>query len=54
MSDWGKGALNNNIGWGQGNFNNISWGSVYQFSYFGQTIVFPSRVFSIEFDNTFN
>ena len=37
MSDWGKGALNNNIGWGQGFNNTISWGSVYPVSYSGET-----------------
>ena len=37
MSDWGKGALNNNIGWGQGFDNNIGWGAVYAVSYSGIT-----------------
>jgi hypothetical protein len=37
MSDWGKGAKNNNIGWGQGFENIISWGSVYPVSYSGET-----------------
>jgi hypothetical protein len=39
MSDWGKGSLNNDIGWGQGFNNNIGWGSIYKFSYSGQTII---------------
>tara|TARA_R110000822_G_scaffold68577_1_gene166847 strand:+ start:359 stop:700 length:342 start_codon:yes stop_codon:yes gene_type:complete len=46
MSDWGEGALNNNIGWGQGFNNTISWGSVYGVSYAGQTII--SQVINIE------
>ena len=37
MSDWGKGAQNNNIGWGQGFDNNIGWGAVYAVSYSGLT-----------------
>jgi hypothetical protein len=39
MSDWGKGALNNNIGWGQGFNNPIGWGAVYANSYNGQTVI---------------
>ena len=37
MSDWGKGAQNNNIGWGQGFDNTINWGAVYAVSYSGLT-----------------
>ena len=35
MSNWGKGALNNTIGWGQGFINSISWGAIYNLSYSG-------------------
>tara|TARA_R110000782_G_scaffold268483_1_gene364993 strand:- start:1291 stop:1533 length:243 start_codon:yes stop_codon:yes gene_type:complete len=37
MSDWGKGSINNNIGWGQGSDNTISWGAIYNISYSGDT-----------------
>ena len=39
MSDWGKGAINNNIGWGQGFNNEINWGSIYALSYTGDTSI---------------
>ena len=39
MSEWGKGVINNNIGWGKGFDNNIGWGSVYAISYSGETII---------------
>jgi hypothetical protein len=39
MADWGQGALNNNIGWGQGADNNIGWGSIYNISYSGDVII---------------
>jgi hypothetical protein len=39
MSDWGKGSLNNNIGWGQGADNTISWGAIYNISYSGETSI---------------
>jgi hypothetical protein len=37
MADWGQGALNNNIGWGKGADNNISWGISQKLSYSGDT-----------------
>jgi len=37
MSDWGKGSINNNVGWGQGANNNISWGNVQLTSWSGDT-----------------
>ena len=37
MSNWGKGVLNNIIGWGQGGNNDISWGNIYKLSNSGQT-----------------
>jgi hypothetical protein len=37
MSDWGQGAINNNVGWGQGAKNEIGWGNVQWTSYSGQT-----------------
>lgn len=35
MSDWGQGAVNNNIGWGQGaaNGQSINWGQVHPNSF---------------------
>jgi hypothetical protein len=39
MSEWGKGVLNNNIGWGQGFNNTINWGAIYASSYRGQTVI---------------
>jgi hypothetical protein len=39
MSEWGKGVINNNIGWGQGFNNPINWGAVYANSYNGQTVL---------------
>ena len=34
MSDWGQGAVNNNISWGAGASNNINgWGVIHDLSY---------------------
>jgi hypothetical protein len=46
MSDWGEGVINNNIGWGKGFDNNISWGAVYAVSYAGQTVL--SQVLNVQ------
>lgn len=37
MSDWGKGAINNNVYWGQAANNNIGWGNVQLTSWSGDT-----------------
>ena len=36
-NDWGQGAVNNNVGWGQAAVNNIAWGISHILSYSGQT-----------------
>lgn len=37
--NWGEG-VDNNIGWGQGSTNNsIDWGSIYEDSYSGETLL---------------
>ena len=36
-NDWGQGAVNNNVGWGQGANNNFGWGISQLTSYSGQT-----------------
>ena len=37
MSEWGQGANQNNIGWGQGANNNIGWGDSQFVSWSGLT-----------------
>jgi hypothetical protein len=54
MTDWGKGAVSNTIGWGEGRNNTISWGSIYPVSYFGQTSILSFGTFGLTFDLTFN
>lgn len=36
-NDWGQGAVNNNVGWGQAANNNFGWGKSHILSYSGQT-----------------
>ena len=36
-NNWGDGATNNSIGWGQGTINAISWGISQLISYSGLT-----------------
>lgn len=36
-NDWGQGAVNNNVGWGQAANNNFGWGKSHIISYSGQT-----------------
>ena len=41
MSNWGKAHENNTIGFGQGSNNAIGWGSIYDESYSGDTVLNP-------------
>lgn len=51
---WGQG-VNNDIGWGQGGDNEIGWGSIYEVSWFGETLFEASSsnefIISVKTDN---
>lgn len=57
MSDWGKGATNNDIGWGQGANNEIGWGAIHALSYSGDTDIVGAAavddrfIFTVKTDN---
>lgn len=36
---WGKAHINNSVNWGQNASNSVGFGSVYRYSYSGQTIL---------------
>jgi hypothetical protein len=49
---WGEG-VDNNIGWGQGSTNNsIDWGSSYEDSYSGETLLEISNPTPLTVDST--
>jgi hypothetical protein len=54
---WGRGIDNSN-GWGLGAYNNtISWGSEYQESWAGETLIYPAtsdqawQLITVEWEN---
>jgi hypothetical protein len=50
--NWGEG-VDNNIGWGQGSTNNsIDWGSSYEDSYSGETLLEIEIATSLTVDST--
>lgn len=54
MSDWGKGAQNNTIGWGQSSTNSIGYGSIYETSYAGDTALIGTSAAFLYSKSSFN